>query len=172
MGFLLFILFLSVPLIEVWVLIEVGGWIGGGWTVALVVLTAVCGAALVRHQGLGVVKQMQGDMQANLFPINSVFDGACLLIAGALLLTPGFMTDTIGLALLVAPLRRALQAYLLARVNVVHAGTTGHTTHQWHTQHPDAMGGPTVIDGEFEDTTAQHENKHDKADKIEGPPNS
>jgi UPF0716 protein FxsA len=105
---LLFAVFLSVPLIEVWLLVKVGGLIGAGWTIFLVVLTAVLGAALVRAQGLSTLARSQALLREGELPAVELLEGAALLIAGALLLTPGFLTDTVGFLLLLPPLRRRI----------------------------------------------------------------
>ena len=104
----LFAVFLIVPLIEVWLLVTVGSLIGAGWTIFLIVLTAVIGAALVRAQGLSTLARSQESLRQGELPAVELLEGAALLLAGALLLTPGFFTDTIGFVLLVPPLRRRI----------------------------------------------------------------
>jgi len=106
------LVFLAVPIIEIALLIQVGGMIGVWRTVALVVLTAVIGAALLRAQGMKTLLAAQESLRRNVMPVAELFDGACLLVAGALLLTPGFFTDTIGFLLFVPLLRRALRGWL------------------------------------------------------------
>lgn len=98
--------FLIVPLTEVWLLVTVGGLIGAGWTIFLVVLTAVIGASLVRSQGINTLARSQNSLARGELPAVELLEGGVLLIAGALLLTPGFFTDGIGFLLLVPPLRR------------------------------------------------------------------
>ncbi|MPY70066.1 MAG: hypothetical protein GEU92_08260 [Alphaproteobacteria bacterium] len=104
--------FLAVPIVEIALLIQVGGMIGVWNTVALVVLTAIIGAALLRAQGTKTLIAAQESLRRNEMPVVELFDGACLLVAGVLLLTPGFFTDTIGFLLFVPPLRRALRGWL------------------------------------------------------------
>jgi len=111
-------LLLAVPLIEVWLFIEVGGTIGASWTILACIATAAAGAALVRFQGLSVMASARTEMQAGRVPAAEAFDGVCLLLAGALLLTPGFFTDTLGFLLLVPRLRHGLRAWLARRVEV------------------------------------------------------
>jgi UPF0716 protein FxsA len=111
-GLMLLAAFIVVPLAEIAVLIEVGGRIGLGPTLALIVLTAVVGAWMLRRQGTAVLRRAQQQMQEGGLPIVEVFEGFCLVIAGALLLTPGFLTDAVGALLLLPPLR----AFLYARV--------------------------------------------------------
>lgn len=104
----LFAVFLFVPLIEVWLLVSVGNLIGAGWTIFLVVLTAVLGAALVRAQGLSTLARSQALLRQGELPAVELVEGVALLIAGALLLTAGFFTDTVGFLLLLPPLRRRI----------------------------------------------------------------
>ena len=102
---ILLLAFIVVPIAEIALLIHVGGWIGGWETVALVVLTAVVGTALFRAQGFKVLARAQDTLARGGFPADELFDGICILIAGVLLLTPGFITDAFGLMLLVPGLR-------------------------------------------------------------------
>ena len=90
---LLFLLFIVVPLVEIWLLLEVGGVMGAVPTIGLVVLTAVAGAALVRAQGFSTIRQVHRSMDVGEVPAVAIIEGIFLLVAGALLLTPGFLTD-------------------------------------------------------------------------------
>lgn len=119
---LLFILFLSVPLIELWMLIKVGGFIGAGWTIIVCLLTAAAGAALVRAQGLSTLMRIQRLSEAGETPAVEMFEAAALFVTGAMLLTPGFITDAIGFMLLVPPLRRAIILAILKRYFIVTPG--------------------------------------------------
>ena len=101
----LLVLFLVVPLAEIYVLIEVGSQVGAIATVALVVLTAVVGAALMRAQGLATLLRARDAMAKGEVPALELLEGAFILIAGALLLTPGFITDAAGFACLVPSVR-------------------------------------------------------------------
>jgi UPF0716 protein FxsA len=107
-GPILLVAFIVVPLAEIAVLIQVGGWIGLWPTLALIVLTAVIGTAMLRQQGLSVLLRAQRQLEEGTLPVAEVFEGFCLVIAGALLLTPGFITDTAGAVLLIPPVRAAL----------------------------------------------------------------
>ena len=102
----LFALFLAVPLIEIYLLIEVGQVIGAPLTILAVVGTALLGAALARYQGMVTVTRLYTQLNTGELPAQTLFEGACLLVAVALLLTPGFFTDAVGFALLTPPLRR------------------------------------------------------------------
>ena len=110
-----FILFLVVPFVDIYLLVEIGARIGAPWTILLVVMTAIVGAWLVRVQGLATWRRFQASLARNELPATAVVEGSCLLIAGALLLTPGFFTDAVGFACLIPPLRRALISHLLQR---------------------------------------------------------
>lgn len=112
---LLVILFLTVPLLEIFLLLKVGGLIGAIWTVFLVVLTAVIGVSLLRMQGINTIHRLQECTARGEPPAIPMIEGAFLLFAGALLLTPGFFTDAVGFALLFAPFRQYLAVQVLTR---------------------------------------------------------
>jgi len=105
--------FLLVPLTEIYLLIQVGGIIGGLPTVFLVVFTAVLGAALVRFQGLSTLQRLQATLGQGGLPATEMVEGVILLVSAVLLLTPGFVTDAIGFAGLVPMLRRMLAKKVL-----------------------------------------------------------
>ena len=110
---ILFILFLIIPLIEIAILIEIGRFFGATYTIALVVGTAALGAALFRQQGLSTLAKVQMSMQQGDLPATELIEGLMLLIAGALLLTPGFFTDVFGFLVLIPPLRNKIAQSLL-----------------------------------------------------------
>jgi len=112
---LLLILFLAVPLVEIYFLIEVGSEIGAGFTVFMVVLTAIIGAALVRHQGMTTLARAQSEMLQSRMPAVEVMEGAALLLAGAMLMVPGFFTDALGFLMLIPPLRQWMIRRFLAK---------------------------------------------------------
>ncbi len=101
------LLFTLVPLIEIWLLIEVGAIIGSVTTILLIASTGFVGVFLAKYQGLAVLRKMQLDMEAGIMPGDPMFDGACILIGGTLLLTPGLITDLVGFSLLL-PFTRIL----------------------------------------------------------------
>lgn len=127
---LLFILFLTIPLIEIYLLIQVGEVIGAGWTIFAVVATAVLGAALLRIQGLATLYDAQRKMAHGELPATAMIEGLMLLLAGALLLTPGFFTDTLGFLVLLPMLRKRLAQWILSRGLVM--GGTSFTSQHWH----------------------------------------
>lgn len=102
---ILLILFITVPLLELYILIQVGGVIGGLPTIILCILTAVIGAALLRYQGLQTIARVQVKLARGEIPATDMLEGLMLLLCGVLLLTPGFFTDCIGFLCLVPPLR-------------------------------------------------------------------
>ena len=108
-------LLVAVPLTELWLLIEIGSRIGALTTVALVVLTAVLGAALLRWQGFETLRRAQEALARGVPPAVELVEGALLVVAGAFLLTPGFLTDAVGFALLVPGVRHAAAVALLRR---------------------------------------------------------
>lgn len=146
---ILLILFLLIPLIEIYFLIKVGSVFGAGLTIFIVVSTAVIGAALVRQQGLSTWSRVQTQLGKANMPAVEMFEGVFILISGALLLTPGFFTDAIGFAFLLPPFRRFLIKRWFAKGTIQGFGQAG------------PMGaGPSnnsnnsnnkVIDVEFED---------------------
>jgi len=114
---LLVLAFLLIPLLEIYLLIEIGGLVGVYWTVAAVVGTALAGAALVRRQGLAALHRFRVAVGQGELPALTIMEGLVLLVAGALLLTPGFFTDALGFACLTPPLRRRfIQGWLATRL--------------------------------------------------------
>ncbi len=121
MFFKLFLIFALVPVAELSVLIYVGSRIGTLNTIAIILFTAVVGAYMVRLEGLGVLYRIQTDLAKGVFPAEELVNGAMILVAGALLLTPGFFTDIAGF-LMVFPatrefLKPALKKYLKKRIS-------------------------------------------------------
>lgn len=116
MAVLLLAVLIGVPLIEIGLFIEIGGIIGLWPTLALVLLTAALGSWQLRAQGLATLARARQQLDRGELPTRELFDGFCLVIAGALLLTPGFMTDVIGLALFVPGFRDALRRLVANRM--------------------------------------------------------
>lgn len=173
MGLLILAAFIAVPLIEIGLFIQVGGAIGLWPTLFVVVGTAMAGTALLRHQGLGALARLQQSLDQGEAPLEPVFDGFCLLAAGALLLTPGFFTDAVGFALFVPAVRHALRRLVAKRVqmhaHMAHMHTTGSQTYA-HTQtysHTQTEG--DVIDGEWRDVTETDETRTIQGDTHQAP---
>lgn len=107
------ILFLIIPLIEIYAFMAVGGEIGILKTLLLCVLTAIIGGLLVRQQGVDILQKAQNSFRQGTMPLEALFDGICIVISGALLLTPGFFTDIIGFSLLIPYFRQILRSFAL-----------------------------------------------------------
>jgi len=121
MFFKLFVVFTLIPVIELTVLIKVGTIIGSLNTIIIVLFTAAVGAYLVKLEGISVLYRLQNSMREGIFPAEELIDGVMVLIAGALLLTPGFVTDLLGF-MFVFPSSRAIiklwgKRYIRRRVN-------------------------------------------------------
>lgn len=140
----LFVLFLAIPLIEIALFIQVGGAIGLWPTLGIVIFTAFLGAWLIRAQGALAINRLRASLSELRDPTEPLAHGAMILIAGALLLTPGFFTDAVGLALMAPPVRSGLFAYLRSRVKVQNFSVGGQPT-------PHSQNSGTIIDGEFEE---------------------
>lgn len=120
MWLLLVVLFVIGPIVELYLIVQVAGVIGGWETMALLLFESLFGAWLMKRQGLGAVRRIQRDLQASRMPTDSLADGVLILLAGALLLTPGFLTDVVGFALLIpftrAPIRAVMLRLLMRRL--------------------------------------------------------
>jgi UPF0716 protein FxsA len=111
----LLLLFTIVPLVELFLLVKLGTVIGIGPTVLIVICTGVLGAWLARWQGLGVLRRLTEDLNQGRLPADALIDGLLILIAGAVLLTPGLITDALGFLLLVPQGRAAVRRAVAAR---------------------------------------------------------
>ena len=138
----LFFLFLGVPIIEIALFIQVGGWLGLWPTLAIVVLTAIAGTMMVRSQGAQALARLQSSFNELNDPTEPLAHGAMILFSGALLLTPGFFTDALGFALLVPAFRKYVMRQIGKRIQVSSV-VSGQA--QWTTD-----AGDTVIDGDYE----------------------
>ena len=145
----LLIVFIAIPLIEIALFIQVGGFIGLWPTLGIVLVTAILGARLVRSQGAREMSRLQGAFSGLQDPTEPLANGAMILFAGAMLLTPGFFTDAVGFALLFPPFRTAAFKWAKTKVNVqqfsMGAGSMG-------TGRPSAPQSG-VIDGDFVDVS-------------------
>lgn len=156
----LFVAFLLVPLIEIGLFIQIGGWIGLWPTLGIVVLTAILGTFLVRSQGLMAMNNLRGSFSRLEDPSEPLAHGAMILLAGALLLTPGFFTDAVGFALLAPPVRSALIAYLKQRITVQRFEMGSQQNPFQDPPRPNAGPRDTVIDGDFHDVTESKKPTH------------
>lgn len=157
----LLLLFIVLPILEMWVLISVGEQIGALPTIGLVLLTAVIGLALLKRQGISTVMRAQQKMQAGEMPAREMAEGIFLAVGGALLLTPGFITDAFGFACLVPGVRQLIIGKLLGHVVVVRGASYSEgpyhkpgagNSHQGHPHQDNSQQGhsPDVIEGDYE----------------------
>ncbi|MEQ8604923.1 MAG: FxsA family protein [Marivibrio sp.] len=170
----LLLLFIAVPIAEIALFIEIGDVIGLWPTLATIVVTALVGATLVRQQGVAALNRAQAALAEDRFPVEEVVTGVCLLIAGALLLTPGFLTDAIGFSLLIPPLRQAIGGALIRQAAKSKRFTV-------RTEGPGAARGPgsgprrgpdgrPIIDGEFEEVDPERDRAGERPPLDEGRP--
>lgn len=129
MMLLLVILFVAVPILEIAMIVQVGSWIGVLPTIALLIVDSLVGAWLLRQQGRGAWRRLNEAIVAGRIPARETVDGALVILGGALLLTPGFITDAVGLALLVPPTRALVRPLLVrwAGRRMTVAATVGRT---------------------------------------------
>lgn len=153
----LFLAFLMVPLIEIGLFIQVGGLIGLWPTLAIVVITAIIGTSLVRSQGLRALGELQGSFSRLEDPTAPLAHGAMILLAGALLLTPGFFTDACGFALLIPGVRLAVIRQVAARVSVARfeMGAQSGSTPKPHRPAPG-----DVIEGDYTEVPSKKQPNH------------
>ncbi len=109
----LVVVFIVLPIAEIALLVQVGGAIGLGWTIALLIADSIIGAVLLRSQGRAVWRRFQATMQAGRMPHREVQDGVLVIFGGALLITPGFLTDILGLLLLIPPTRAVVRRFVM-----------------------------------------------------------
>lgn len=177
---LLIVLFIIVPIIEITVLLQVGGWIGVVPTVAFIIITAVIGVNLLKRQGFNVWADIQKKMAQGQIPALEMASAAQLIFAGALLVTPGFVTDLIGFLLLLPTIRNLVAYRLIGRWsskinqpsknNEYHYRTSYQATFQEHDKTQDqnthhqsnaqmqsrkSKTRSRIIDGEYEDETKE-----------------
>jgi UPF0716 protein FxsA len=155
---LLVVLFIVVPIVELWVIIQVGQAIGIVPTLIILLADALLGSLLLRHQGRGAWRRFNEALAARRFPAREVADGLMIAVGGTLLLTPGFVTDIFGIVLLVPPtralVRRLLRVWVARRFVVVGVGMPGgRPTRGAHSPRPgdrdyDFEGTAEEIDGD------------------------
>jgi UPF0716 protein FxsA len=114
-GLVLFLLFIVVPIAELYVIVQVAGGIGVLPTILLLIAVSVAGAWLVKWQGIVTLARFQRKVMSGQVPTAELVDGILVICAGALLLTPGFLTDLTGLALLLPPVRAVVRAGVVRR---------------------------------------------------------
>jgi UPF0716 protein FxsA len=164
--------FLLLPILEIVGFIQVGDWIGAGPTIGLLLLSAVIGVLLIRHRGLASLSRVQGAALQGDAALSGLLDGVCVVIAGVLLIIPGFLSDLLALVLLIPPLRRVMGRWLVGRLAAGNAfqvfGSAGFSqTGGGFQTRTGAGSGPTgpsfqaqpgVIDGDYQDVSDQTPN--------------
>ena len=145
----LFLLFLLVPVIEIYLLIQVGSVIGAGWTILAIIGTAVLGAFLLKQQGIATLNRVQSTLQQGEIPAIEMVEGLVLLVSGALLLTPGFFTDTLGFLALIPQLRRSFIIWAMKHVNVIQNVQQQHHYRTYDSSARHEREEHIVIEGEY-----------------------
>lgn len=147
------IIFIVIPFTELAIFASVSEHIGIWTTLSLAFLTAIIGGMLVKYQGFHTFLSMRQALDSGKMPLTEIFDGFCLVAAGALLITPGFLTDTIGFALLVPPVRAALRHFIRTHTSwAVSAGTQ-----EWRSRTTDHED---IIEGEYERMDEETRDSH------------
>ncbi len=161
---ILMILFLVIPIIEIYLLIQVGSMIGVLPTIGLVILTAIIGASLLRSQGLQTYMRFNQSLSQGRVPANEILEGVALLVGGALLLTPGFFTDMIGFFCLLSITRRPVVTFIVNRFNPLgnfssgsFSGSISGVEMGDHPSRPSQRGGSgNVYEGEVTQRSKDH----------------
>ncbi|MEM7115722.1 MAG: FxsA family protein [Chloroflexota bacterium] len=152
----LLLLFIIVPAVELILLIQMGQWIGTLPTVGLIVITGIVGAYLARQQGLQVLTRLQQQVQHGQMPAEALFEGAMILVAGAVLMTPGVLTDVLGFLLLIPASRKLIrkaawgQIQKMIQRGQIRVGGFGPMSGGMRQQRPHTI----IIDPEEEETTS------------------
>ncbi len=158
------ILFLLLPLVEIWLFVKVGELIGAWQTAGLVFVSAIIGTALVRVQGFTVLQRARATLAAGEFPARDLFDGLFVLIAGFLLIVPGFFSDFLGILLFIPPVRRWLGAslwdWISHRPDIV--------IHRYGGSGPSGSG--RVVEGTYHEVQPEDDQPNRGHDPALGPP--
>jgi UPF0716 protein FxsA len=131
MSALVALLFLVVPLVELFLIVQVAGTVGAWNTIALLVLISIAGTLLIRWQGIELARRLMTTVRQGRLPRFELVDGALLVVAGALLLTPGFLSDLVGVLLLLPPVRALLRPMALDAVRRMATPRTGSRVRVW-----------------------------------------
>jgi UPF0716 protein FxsA len=134
-----FLVLVGVPIIEIGLFIQLGGFLGLWPTLGIVVLTALLGTLLLRTQGLSTLEKLKRTAETGQSPAGPMANGALILVAGLLLLTPGFFTDSFGFLLMIPPVRALLIKWIATRAQMKIYASAANSQHA-----------PDIIDGEFE----------------------
>ncbi len=162
MRFLL-LLFIVMPIVEMWLLITVGSEIGALPTIGLVLFTAAVGFSLLRQQGFATLLRARQKMDAGELPAIEMVEAIILAVCGALLMTPGFVTDAIGFAGLVPGIRRWVVTGMVSRMQVV---GESETVMSYRSGSGDTVNGRQPLEGEFWQENENDSEKNDR--KLDG----
>ena len=164
---IIFIIFVVVPVIEITILIKVGQAIGGWYTVGLVLLSAFIGVNMLRYQGVTTLLKARTRIESGEIPLSEMRDGILIAIGGALLVTPGFVTDVIGFSCLL-PFTRGLFFNLFGqRISAAFTKGGGQThfySSSQHSQDPFSQNRSDIIDGDFVEVNDPSNNGHNNGD--------
>lgn len=143
------ILFILIPIAEIYAFIAVGDEIGAFKTIILCILTAMIGGVLVRRQGLELLMKAQSSLRTGNMPVNEIFNGFCIVIAGIFLLIPGFVTDIIGF-LLLTPLFRHVLHKIVLKYGKFSVSETSYSQKPY-------QNNEDIIEGQYQDISNDHE---------------
>ncbi len=144
----LFLLFVIMPVLELYVLIRVGQWIGAWPTIGLVFMTAAVGITLLRYQGFATLRAVRARLDAGELPAQEMVEGLVIVVGGAVFLAPGFITDVFGFCCLLPPTRRRIACWLMTRGTWHVQAGFGPGPTGTHARRPGRDG--DIIEGEFE----------------------
>lgn len=147
MAWILLVLIIGLPVLEITVFVKVAGVMGFLPAIALAILSGIAGMALLRGQGLATALRARSLLDKGVMPVAEVFDGICLMVAGGLLLLPGFVSDVLALILLLPPVRAGLRSWLSRRLPMEGGSPFGDARA--------GQSGPQVIEGEFREVPEQ-----------------
>lgn len=152
---ILLIAFIAIPILEIYLLFQVGGIIGAGWTILIVIGTAILGASLLRQQGFATWARLNQSIAQGQLPPTMLIEGVLLLLSGAFLLTPGFFTDAVGFLFLTPFIRKIIAASLLRRgvfmASSMSATSFSHRQAGSQQQNESSTQHANVIEGEYEE---------------------
>lgn len=144
-------LFIIIPFVEIFLLLEVSDEIGGLWTIGLVIMTAFIGLQLLKRQGFNTLTRFQEKLQQGQLPAQEIVEGLLIAFSGALLLTPGFLTDAIGFSCLLPPLRALIARKIISSGKFQAGGGafTAQSSSFYYSNRPDSQDDGDIIDGEY-----------------------
>jgi len=158
--------FIAVPLLEMLLLFEVSDYIGGLWTIVFVVLTAVIGVQILKRQGFSTLTRANQRIGSGELPAQEIVEGLLLAFAGALLLTPGFITDTLGFICLTTPIRRLIAKRVINSGLLMMAGNRSNKGFYWSSSRDfHRESGSSTFDGEFREESGYISGPDDDEDE-------